>query len=206
MTPPSLSGHAFDLVNASCSGETRSFTAAENGNWWLGLGIFDNIINPACFPNSPVVNACIVDYRVEIQINPLPDADNDGVPNLTDQCPTVAGPASNNGCPLPPSLPQAQPVPQPVPGPDMVVIPATAAVGTFVAETPCYGSPDPGAATSIIIPAGKTAWVFGVDDGGDFYLVMLAGKFFWVPVATMGPNYDALWGGRPLPFEVVKAP
>ena len=29
-----------------------------------------------------------------------PDTDGDGVPNATDQCPTVAGPASNNGCPV----------------------------------------------------------------------------------------------------------
>ncbi|AIE83109.1 hypothetical protein FB03_07440 [Actinotignum schaalii] len=30
---------------------------------------------------------------------PNPDGDNDGVPDATDQCPTIAGPASNNGCP-----------------------------------------------------------------------------------------------------------
>jgi hypothetical protein len=29
-----------------------------------------------------------------------PDTDGDGVPNATDDCPTVAGPASNNGCPV----------------------------------------------------------------------------------------------------------
>ncbi|MGJ9593517.1 Rib/alpha-like domain-containing protein [Actinotignum sp. GS-2025b] len=30
---------------------------------------------------------------------PNPDGDNDGVPDAQDQCPTIAGPASNNGCP-----------------------------------------------------------------------------------------------------------
>lgn len=32
---------------------------------------------------------------------PLPDGDNDGVPDINDQCPNQPGPASNNGCPLP---------------------------------------------------------------------------------------------------------
>ncbi|MDY5156830.1 hypothetical protein, partial [Actinotignum timonense] len=31
--------------------------------------------------------------------DPNADGDNDGTPDLKDQCPTVAGPASNNGCP-----------------------------------------------------------------------------------------------------------
>ncbi|MGJ9697021.1 thrombospondin type 3 repeat-containing protein, partial [Actinotignum sp. GS-2025a] len=31
--------------------------------------------------------------------DPNSDGDNDGTPDLRDQCPTVAGPASNNGCP-----------------------------------------------------------------------------------------------------------
>ncbi|MDK6292896.1 hypothetical protein QP095_10450, partial [Aerococcus urinae] len=30
---------------------------------------------------------------------PNPDTDNDGVNDDADQCPTIAGPASNNGCP-----------------------------------------------------------------------------------------------------------
>ncbi len=32
---------------------------------------------------------------------PPADTDGDGVPDSTDQCPTVSGPASNNGCPVP---------------------------------------------------------------------------------------------------------
>ncbi|MEO7197002.1 MAG: thrombospondin type 3 repeat-containing protein, partial [Solirubrobacterales bacterium] len=31
---------------------------------------------------------------------PPPDGDGDGVPDSTDDCPTQAGPASNNGCPV----------------------------------------------------------------------------------------------------------
>lgn len=36
---------------------------------------------------------------VEVQ---LPDADGDGIPDQSDNCPSQAGPASNGGCPLPP--------------------------------------------------------------------------------------------------------
>jgi len=90
-----------------------------------------------------------------------------------------------------------------LPGPDMVPIPATAVVGAFVVSTPAYFAPRADAATSTILDAGKTVWVFGVDASGGFYKVVLAGKFFWVPVGTMGPNYDAVWQGRPLPTGVV---
>jgi hypothetical protein len=34
-----------------------------------------------------------------------PDADSDGVADASDQCPTLAGPASNNGCPTTPAPP-----------------------------------------------------------------------------------------------------
>jgi hypothetical protein len=36
---------------------------------------------------------------------PCPDGDGDGVSDLDDDCPAVAGPASNNGCPLPDTEP-----------------------------------------------------------------------------------------------------
>jgi hypothetical protein len=32
---------------------------------------------------------------------------------------------------------------------------------------------------------------------------MMAGKFFWVPVQTMGPNPDEVWKSRPLPTVVI---
>lgn len=31
------------------------------------------------------------------------DTDGDGVPDASDRCPTIYGPASNNGCPLDPN-------------------------------------------------------------------------------------------------------
>jgi hypothetical protein len=42
------------------------------------------------------------DMLYKIFASDLPDSDGDGVPDSEDQCPNEAGPASNNGCPLPP--------------------------------------------------------------------------------------------------------
>ncbi|MBI5960081.1 MAG: hypothetical protein HY866_15180 [Chloroflexi bacterium] len=90
-----------------------------------------------------------------------------------------------------------------VPGPDMVAIPDTAVVGSFVTTTAIHWAPRADAVSTVVMEAGKTAWVYGVDESGQFYKVMLSGKFFWVPVQTMGPNFDAVWLGRPLPTVVV---
>ena len=38
---------------------------------------------------------------------PPADTDGDGVPDASDNCPTVAGPTSNGGCPVPPPPPPA---------------------------------------------------------------------------------------------------
>jgi hypothetical protein len=91
-----------------------------------------------------------------------------------------------------------------VPGPDMVPISDAAVVGSFVTTTPIYYAPDDVAVTGTVMEGGKTAWVYGVDESGQFYKVMLSGRFFWVPVETMGPNFDDVWQGHPLPTEVVE--
>ena len=86
----------------------------------------------------------------------------------------------------------------------MVPIPDQAVVGAFVADTVAYFAPQADAATDIAIEAGKTMWIFGVDGSGMYYKVMLSGKYFWVPVNTVGPNYDEVWNGAPLPTTVVE--
>lgn len=90
-----------------------------------------------------------------------------------------------------------------VPGPDIVNLPSGAVVGQFVSTTPAYFAPVSGATTTTILEVGKTAWVVGVDASGSFYKAVLSGRFFWVPVETMGPNYDDVWNGTPLPTTVV---
>ncbi len=115
--------------------------------------------------------------------------------------PTLVNEEITSGKPGPGTLPGSVIVP--VPGPDMVSIPDTAVVGSFVTTTPAYFAPESDAATNIVLAAGKTLWVFGVDESGGFYKVMIAGKFFWVPVETMGPNFDEVWQGHSLPTNTV---
>jgi len=55
-----------------------------------------------------------------------------------------------------------------------------------------------------VLPAGKTAWVLGQDASGQFYKIVWTCTMLWVPVSTMGPNFDAVWNGAPLPTNVVQ--
>ncbi|GAB4422474.1 MAG: hypothetical protein Kow00106_19610 [Anaerolineae bacterium] len=87
-----------------------------------------------------------------------------------------------------------------VPGCDQFLpISASSVVGSFVADTPLYWAP--GALTNplITIPAGKTAWVLGTDASGQYYKIIWACSQVYVPVGSMGPNFDAVWNGRALP-------
>ena len=43
--------------------------------------------------------------KKNLQPTAAPDRDRDGIPDASDRCPDQSGPASNNGCPLPPSIP-----------------------------------------------------------------------------------------------------
>jgi hypothetical protein len=89
------------------------------------------------------------------------------------------------------------------PGPDMVMIPAQAVVGTFTTNTPLYFAPEAGAETSSVMDAGQSLWVYGLDASGAFYEVLLSGGLYWVPVGTIGPTSSAPWNGAPLPTTVV---
>jgi hypothetical protein len=89
---------------------------------------------------------------------------------------------------------------QAAPGCDVQMpIPDTAVVGAFVRTTPAYWAPDKLTNPLITIPVGKTAWVLGTDPSGRYYEIVWVCDLLWVPVNTMGPNYDDVWKGRPLP-------
>ena len=90
------------------------------------------------------------------------------------------------------------------PGPDMVPMPSNAVVGVFLTSTELLGMPDATAGTGLVMEAGQTLWVFGVDESGMYYQVLLSGKLLWVPVDSVGPNYDDTWNGAPLPATVVE--
>lgn len=88
-------------------------------------------------------------------------------------------------------------------GPDMVTIPSHAVVGTFLTATPLRSYPGGDPSAEFVMEPGQTLWVFGMDSTGMYYQVLLSGRFFWVPVSSMGPNYDENWNGTPLPTTVV---
>ncbi len=88
------------------------------------------------------------------------------------------------------------------PGPDMVAMPEWSVMGQFNANTPLYYAPDPQAQTSLVMEAGKTLWVLGKDESGEFFQVVLSGAYLWAPVDSLQPVAAAPWNGRALPAEV----
>mgnify|MGYP005849345869 CR=1 FL=1 len=91
------------------------------------------------------------------------------------------------------------------PGCDVLLpIPATAVGGTFVADAPVYWTPGELTSPLVTIPAGNSARVIGLDASGQYYKIIWVCDFVWVPVGTLGPNYDAVWNGAPLPTGVVE--
>lgn len=105
----------------------------------------------------------------------------DGIPGLLD---TITVPSGCGGCDLAFSL-------------------SKAVSGAFVAPAPVYWAPSYDKKTGLTIAAGKTFYTFGVDETGDFRQVLLACTLVWVPADTMGPNFDAVWNGAPLPMTVI---
>ncbi|MCD4686198.1 MAG: hypothetical protein K8S97_09700 [Anaerolineae bacterium] len=84
-----------------------------------------------------------------------------------------------------------------------IPIPAGSVVGTFTADAATYWSPGNLTDPIVTISAGNTAWVLGLDASGAYYKIVWVCDYLWVPVSSMGPNYDAVWNGAPLPTGVV---
>jgi hypothetical protein len=92
----------------------------------------------------------------------------------------------------------------PVPGCDVTVnLPEGSVVGKFVTNADVYWAPGEITGGPIVLPQGQSAWVLGVDPTGQYYEILWSCDFLWVPVSSMGPNYDETWGGRPLPTTVI---
>ncbi len=91
-------------------------------------------------------------------------------------------------------------------GCDTAISLAGAVVGRFLHSAEAYWAPDFSKKTTptIEIPWNTTLWTFGVDESGEFRKVLLNCTFLWVPADTMGPNYDEVWQGAPLPTTVVE--
>ena len=93
-----------------------------------------------------------------------------------------------------------------LPGCDVTIPLEGAVVGRFVHTAETYWAPDFSKKTEpeVLIPWNTTLWTFGVDESGQFRKVVLNCTYLWVPVETMGPNFDEVWGGTPLPMTVVE--
>ena len=87
-----------------------------------------------------------------------------------------------------------------------VVIPLTAdaVVGAFVADANAYWAPGKLTSPLATITKDNTAWVLGVDATGQYYKIVWVCQYLWVQVPTMGPNFDKVWNGTPLPTTVVQ--
>ena len=90
------------------------------------------------------------------------------------------------------------------PGCDLLPIPSQAVVGAFVQTAPLYWAPGEPVQPALNIAAGKTAWVIGPDATGKWYKIAWACDFLWVSASSLGPNFDNVWQGRPLPTNAVK--
>lgn len=82
---------ATDTLGTIGTSPTKSFIVTDTSSDVNNCGSVGNVctagyscVSGVCTPPTP------------------PDSDGDGVPNSSDSCPNQAGPASNNGCPLPP--------------------------------------------------------------------------------------------------------
>ena len=95
--------------------------------------------------------------------------------------------------------------PTATPAPEInVPIPASAVVGRVLQDTLVYWAPRPDALVPMVLPAGKTVWVLGLDTGGRYYKIAWVDAYLWVPREALGPNPDPIWHGMPLPTAVVE--
>lgn len=90
------------------------------------------------------------------------------------------------------------------PGCDLLSLPSGAVVGSFVQTAPLYWAPGELVQPALSMAAGKTAWVIGPDATGQWYKIAWACDFLWVPAGSLGPNFDDVWQGRPLPTNTVQ--
>jgi hypothetical protein len=89
------------------------------------------------------------------------------------------------------------------PGCDMTIyIPPTAVGATILSDTIVYWAP--GQASDEVFPAGLTLRALGVDSTGQYTKVIFVCGYYWVPTNVIGPNYDNVWHGVPLPAEIVQ--
>lgn len=92
----------------------------------------------------------------------------------------------------------------PLPGCDVLIpIPEGAVGGTFTTNSELYWLPGEVIAPAIVMEPGKTVRVIGLDASGKYYKILYGCSFVWARAETLGPTFDAVWNGAPLPTAVV---
>lgn len=116
-------------------------------------------------------------------------------PSNDDQSPTPP-PNDGNG--------DESPAPSPVTGANVCGADLSDAVGgSFIVPADLYAAPGVPIEPWVGIAPGQSAWVLGVDESGEYYKILWGCDQLWVLVETIGPNYDDVWNGMPLPTNVV---
>ena len=80
-------------------------------------------------------------------------------------------------------------------------LPVGSVVGDLPNGTQAFYAPGKISPDIFINPG--TYWVLGEDESGQYYKILLACQYLWVPVETMQPSYQSPWTGQPLPTLVV---
>lgn len=83
-------------------------------------------------------------------------------------------------------------------------IPPQAVVGQFNWNSEIYWAPGHQVQPMTYVEAGRTYYVAGQDESEEYYKVLIACEWYWVRKDTVGPNYDEVWQGRPLPTKIVE--
>jgi len=85
----------------------------------------------------------------------------------------------------------------------LIEIPSTAVGATFVSNAEVYWAPGELTDPLVTLEAGKSVRATGLDATGEYYQVIFQCDYLWVKASTLGPNFDNVWNGAPLPTGVV---
>jgi hypothetical protein len=97
-------------------------------------------------------------------------------------------------------------VAEPLPGCDVLInIPDQAVMGTFTDYALVYWMPGEATYPPVVIDAGKSYLVTGLDESSMYYQVLLSCEWVWVEAGLVGPTYDDVWGGQALPTDIVES-
>ncbi|NDJ77705.1 MAG: hypothetical protein GYB65_15745 [Chloroflexi bacterium] len=91
-----------------------------------------------------------------------------------------------------------------IPGCDDFITEGDTVGAVLLADTIAYWAPGEITAPRVTLNGGDSVRVRGVNDDGTYYQIVYACELLWVPAGTLGPNFDAVWQGTPLPGTVLK--